>query len=43
MHQNQQNCFRDLKQGIKAKGFTNGKYIIVTPYVGDAMSIFDII
>jgi hypothetical protein len=27
----------------KAKGFTNAKFLIISPYVGDAKAIFDII
>ena len=31
------------KEDSKGKGFTNGKYLIISPYVGDAKSIIDIL
>lgn len=43
MYQNQLSCLDALKENKKSKGFTNAKYLIVTPYVGDARAIFDII
>ena len=43
MYEHQLKCLAALKQQKKSKGFTNAKYLIITPYVGDANAIFDII
>jgi hypothetical protein len=43
MYQHQIKCLKALKSNQKSKGFTNAKFLIVAPYVGDAKAIFDII
>lgn len=43
MYEHQLNCIKALKDNKKARGFTNSKYLILTPYVGDAKAIFDLI
>lgn len=41
MYEHQRNCINALKENKKSKGFTNAKYLIITPYMGDAKAIFD--
>ena len=43
MYSHQLSCLKALSEGKKSKGFTNAKFLIITPYVGDAKAIFDII
>ncbi len=43
MYQHQLQCLKAMKNNDKSKGFTNSKFLILAPYVGDAKAIFDII
>lgn len=43
MYHHQLQCLKALKSNDKSKGFTNSKFLILAPYVGDAKAIFDLI
>jgi hypothetical protein len=43
MYTHQLNSLNALQNHLPSKGFTNSKFLILTPYVGDAKAIFDLI